>query len=116
VIKANARVTDGRLKMTDPADMKSLDENLADAAARTILRAQQDSVLKSVFDGAQLKQIDKWITTTDPALGRTEAIRRLVEIGLSRPSEQPHVLSSNVEGAARAGEAAERKVDRPKRR
>lgn len=72
--------------MTDPAHMKSIDENLAEAAARTILRAQQDSVLKFVFDGAQLKQIDKWIAATVPMLGRPEAIRQLIEIGLSRPS------------------------------
>jgi hypothetical protein len=46
------------------------------------MRNQRDDPLKSIFSAAQLKLIDKWISATDPALDRSEAIRRLVEIGL----------------------------------
>jgi hypothetical protein len=54
-----------------------------------------------------LAAIDAWITKQkEPDLSRPEAIRRLVEIGLSRPSDQPRVLSTSAEGAARAAEIA----------
>jgi hypothetical protein len=46
------------------------------------MRSQRDDPLKSIFSASQLKLIDKWISTTDPALDRPAAIRRLVEIGL----------------------------------
>lgn len=68
--------------MADPANRKSIDQTLAEAAAQSILRAQQDRDLKSLFDEVQLNKIDIWIAATDLTLGRPEAIRRLVELGL----------------------------------
>ena len=47
-----------------------------------MLREKQDTGLKSIFSKAELKIIDKWIVGNDPSLDRTEAIRRLVELGL----------------------------------
>jgi hypothetical protein len=49
-----------------------------------MLRARQDAGLKSIFGKAGLKIIDKWIVSNDPTLDRTEAIRRLVELGLKK--------------------------------
>lgn len=62
-----------------------------------------------------LKLIDEWRRQQDDVPTRPEAIRRLVEIGLSKPSDEPSVLSTSVEGALRAAELA-RKVIKPKKR
>lgn len=43
---------------------------------------------------------------------RAEAIRRLVEIGLSKPSDQPRVLSTSKQSAARAAELAAKAIDK----
>jgi hypothetical protein len=51
-------------------------------AAKAVMKTQQDTLLKSIFSAAQLKVIDKWIIANDPTLDRSEAIRRLVELGL----------------------------------
>ena len=51
-------------------------------AAKAVTKTQQDTLLKSIFSAAQLKVIDKWIVANDPTLDRSEAIRRLVELGL----------------------------------
>ena len=63
----------------------------------------------------ELSAIDAWRDAHDVAT-RPEAIRRLVEIGLSKPSDRPQVLSTSAEGAARAAELAGKTDDRPKRR
>jgi len=47
-----------------------------------MLREKRDTGLKSIFGKAEIKIIDKWIVSNDPTLDRTEAIRRLVELGL----------------------------------
>jgi hypothetical protein len=54
--------------------------------------------------------VDKWAESHET--NRSEAIRRLVEIGLSRPSDQPSVLSTSIESAARAAELAGKAGDR----
>ena len=69
------------IKMDDPANSNYIDQTLAEAAAQSILRAQQDRALKSFFNEAQLNQIDNWIAATDLTLGGPEGIRRLVELG-----------------------------------
>ena len=38
--------------------------------------------LGSVFNAEQIELVDNWIATNDPAIDRSEAIRRLVELGL----------------------------------
>jgi len=60
-------------------------------------------------------KVDAWAAKQEDQPGRTEAIRRLVEIGLSKPSDRPRILSTSVEGAARATELAAKTVDRPKK-
>ena len=57
---------------------------VARISAETMLRARQYAGLKSIFGKAGLKIIDKWIVSNDPTLDRTEAIRRLVELGLKK--------------------------------
>jgi hypothetical protein len=56
---------------------------LAASSAKTLLCVQQEQMLKTIFTPAQIKQMDKWIKgQNDPAIDRSEAIRRLVELGL----------------------------------
>jgi len=63
-----------------------------------------------------LTNLDAWILKQkEPDLTRPEAIRRLVEIGLSKPSDRPRILSTSAEGAARATELAAKTVNRPKK-
>jgi len=64
---------------------------------------------------ALLTDIERWSNGQSDQPVRSAAIRRLVEIGLSKPSDQPSVLSTSVEGALRAAELA-RKVIKPKKR
>ena len=55
----------------------------AQKLAKVILQSSQEQMLKTVFSGSQLKQLDKWITgQNDPAIDRPEAIRRLVDLGM----------------------------------
>ena len=68
--------------MTDPNSRQPISAKVARSAAELVIRNQRDDPLKSIFSAAQLKLIDKWISTTDSTLDRPEAIRRLVEIGL----------------------------------
>ena len=52
-------------------------------SAKAMMQWRQQTMLKEIFDAAQLKQLDKWIKgQNDPAIDRPEAIRRLVELGL----------------------------------
>jgi hypothetical protein len=55
---------------------------VARITADAMLREKRDTGLTSIFGKAEIKIIDKWIVSNDPTLDRTEAIRRLVEIGL----------------------------------
>jgi hypothetical protein len=68
--------------MTDPDSRQPLSARVARSAAELVIRNQRDDPLKAIFNAAQLKLVDKWISATDPTLDRPEAIRRLVEIGL----------------------------------
>ena len=60
-----------------------------------------------------LAAVDAWIAKQkEPDLSRPEAIRRLVEIGLSKTADHPRVLSTSKQGAARAAELASKTVDK----
>jgi hypothetical protein len=67
--------------MTGPGSRQPISASVARSAAELVIRNQNDP-LKSIFNASQLKLVDEWISATDPALGRPEAIRRLVELGL----------------------------------
>ena len=68
--------------MTDPDSRQPISASVARSAAELVIRNQRDDPLKAIFSAAQIKLVDKWISATDPMLGRPEAIRRLVELGL----------------------------------
>ncbi|MFL5238644.1 MAG: hypothetical protein ACJ8EL_13760 [Rhizomicrobium sp.] len=69
--------------MTQPtAQQRAISVRNAKDAAHAVLQAQRDNLLKFLFNSAQLKVVDKWIATNDPTLDRSEAIRRLFELGL----------------------------------
>lgn len=55
-------------------------------------------------------EVDKW--AEGHKANRSEAIRRLVEIGLSKPSEKPRALSTSKQAAARAAELAAKAIDK----
>ena len=60
-----------------------------------------------------LASLDGWIAKQkEPDLSRPEAIRRLVEIGLSKSSDQPRVLSPSKQSAVRAAELAAKTIDK----
>jgi hypothetical protein len=59
-----------------------------------------------------LARIDDWRRQQADLPGRPEAIRRLVEIGLSKTLEQPRVLSTSRQSAARAVELAAKAIDK----
>jgi hypothetical protein len=61
-----------------PASRALAGARVMDEISAEILRSQRESLLKSIFNAAQLKQVDKWISQQgDPAIDRPEAIRRL---------------------------------------
>ena len=64
-----------------PQQLKATSE-VRMAAAKAVLKRQQDTMFKSIFSAAQLKAVDKWTAAKDPTLSRSEAIARLVELGL----------------------------------
>ena len=68
--------------MTDPDTRQLISSKVAKSAAEFVIRKQRGDLLKSIFNTAQLKLVDKWISTTDPTLDRRDAIRRLVGLGL----------------------------------
>ena len=69
--------------MTDPTQAKrAAAASVARITAEAVLREKRDTGLKSIFGKAEIKIIDKMIVSNDPTLDRTEAIRRLVELGL----------------------------------
>jgi hypothetical protein len=41
-----------------------------------------ENIPKLILTADQLNLVDKWIAATDPKIDRSEAIRRLVELGL----------------------------------
>jgi hypothetical protein len=51
-------------------------------AKQALPQTEQDGVLGSVFNAEQIELLDRWIATNDPAIDRSEAIRRLVQLGL----------------------------------
>jgi hypothetical protein len=62
-----------------------------------------------------LAAVDSWIIKQkEPDLSRPEAIRRLVEIGLSKSEtrKRPKVLSTAKQSAAHAAELAVKAIDR----
>jgi len=65
-------------------------------------------------DADFIKQIDEWRKKQDDIPSRPEAIRRLVEIGLSKsePPKGPKVLSTAKQSAARAAELAGDAIDK----
>jgi len=62
-----------------------------------------------------IHQVETWAAANDA--GRSEAIRRLVENGLSKSAgiRKPRVLSTSKQGADRAAELLGKTIDRPKR-
>jgi len=59
-----------------------------------------------------ITEIEAWAEANDTS--RSEAIRRLVELGLSKstPNERPQVLSTAKQSAARAAELAAKAIDK----
>jgi hypothetical protein len=59
-----------------------------------------------------IQKVETWAAANEA--GRSEAIRRLVEIGLSKSPEikKPRVLSTSKQGAARAAELATSAIDK----
>ena len=55
---------------------------LSAAKAKQAAQTEQDGVLSSIFNAAQIEMVDKWIYNNAPTIDRPEAIRRLVELGL----------------------------------
>jgi hypothetical protein len=80
--------------------------------ADAMRKKQQEDLLRSVFDKAQFKAIDKWIAKqNDPAIDRPEAIRRLVELGLEAHAPERKVVERLRERVAGAAELAAKAVD-----
>ena len=74
-------------KSPPPREPTARDREVMKQVSREIaghlLEKNRADAMKQVFDRAQLKLIDRWIVNRgDPALDRTAAVRRLVEIGL----------------------------------
>lgn len=63
---------------------------------------------------AVLASVEHWAMSQQDQPPRSQAIRRLVEIGLAKspPSKRPRVLSTAKQGAARAAELAGKVRDR----
>jgi hypothetical protein len=55
----------------------------ANALATLMMATKQDGAAKSIFSAAQLQHIDDWIAANDPTIGYAEAVRQLVELGLT---------------------------------
>jgi hypothetical protein len=68
--------------MPGPNPRQPISAEVARLAAELVMRGQRSDPLKSIFNAAQLKLVDKWISAADPTLERVEAVRRLVELGL----------------------------------
>ena len=67
--------------------------------------------LKLVVENRLMAEIAKWAKANNT--NRSDAIRRLVEIGLSAAKQKkPKVLSTGAESAARARELARKTVDK----
>lgn len=56
--------------------------------------------------------IKAWADKQPDAPPLATAVRRLVELGLSKPIEQPRVLSTSKQAAARAAELAGKTIDK----
>jgi len=69
--------------MTTEAQRKA-SGHAAQTLARALLEDTRDSAVREIVGPEQLKRVDRWIKKqNDPAIDRIEAIRRLLEIGLS---------------------------------
>jgi hypothetical protein len=64
------------------------------------------------FTEEMIAAVESWRAKQKPVPNLSEAIRRLVELGLSKPSSQPRVLSTSKQSAARAVELAAKTVDK----
>lgn len=63
---------------------------------------------------AVLASVERWAMHQEDQPPRSQAIRRLVELGLSKASvpRSPRVLSTSKQGAARAAELAAKMIDK----
>jgi len=57
-------------------------------------------------------QVVRWAENQPDNPSLSEAIRRLVEIGLSKPSSRPRILSISKQSAVRAAELAAKTIDK----
>jgi hypothetical protein len=69
--------------MSGKESRQPISARVARSAAELVVRGQRHP-LKSIFNASQLKLVDDWISATDPTLERSEAIRRLVGLGLKK--------------------------------
>jgi hypothetical protein len=65
------------------------------------------------FTEEMIADVERWRAKHIPVPNVSEAIRRLVELGLSNSAAQPRVPSTSTEDAARAAERAEKAAVRP---
>lgn len=68
--------------MTEPEAQRPVSARAASFAAELVTRNRRNDPLKSIYNAARPKLVDKWIPATDQPMDRLEAIRRLVELGL----------------------------------
>ena len=81
-----------------------------------MIRPPETHPVKKVigFTEEMLSDLETWRARQKPVPNLSEAIRRLVEIGLSKsePPKRPKLMSTAKEGAARAAELAGRAIDK----
>ena len=65
-----------------PAEAQLTAAVSAAKARQALTQTEQDGFPGSVFNAEQIELLDKWIATNELAIDRSEAIRRLVELGL----------------------------------
>ena len=72
----------------------------------------RDPHVTSRMPATLIAEVEAWATANET--GRSEAIRRLIEIGLSKsePPKQPKVLTTAKQSAARAVEPAGNAIDK----
>jgi hypothetical protein len=63
-------------------------------------------------DAVTRASVVRWAENQPDKPTLSEAIRRLVELGLSKPSDEPRVLSTSKQSAARAAELAAKAIDK----
>ena len=77
---------------------------------------EKDPHVTTRMPAEMINPVQTWAAATDA--GRSEAIRRLGKIGLSKSAgiSKPRVLSASKRGADRAAELVVKIIDRPLRR